>query len=425
MKELNAPTRQERFDTLKKVSELRKIGEINPQVSSTGEVNNHIHTWYSFSPYSPSMAAYVSWNSGLDVCGIVDHESVGGADEMCTACKAFGLGSTVGFEVRVNFYGTVFEHKKINNPDMDGVAYVLAHGLAAPYFIQTADFLEPLRKVRFIRSEKITDNLEGIFQKLGMLPVSFEKDVLPLSQYEEGGEITERHILYACAKRFIEELGKGEKLVFMLEDTLSLSLSNKIRGYLLDTDNIHYEYDLLGALKSDFLERVYVLPKEEETLPAKEFVDFAKSVHAIPTYSYLGDVQDSITGDKKLEKFEDNFLDELMDYLVDIGYIACAYMPPRNTIAQLTRVSELCKKYNLMEISGVDINSSRQEFISNLPNEFSFLNNSAWALVGHEQELCKNPNGGIFDGIGIDECISARVANYAKRGKQHVWEQSV
>jgi len=66
--------------------------------------------------------------------------------------------------------------------------------------------------------------------------------------------------------------------------------------------------------------------------------------------------------DKKAEKFEDDFLDDLFPVLKELGYLAVTYMPPRNTKQQLLRLRKLCEKYGFMEISGVDINSSRQDF---------------------------------------------------------------
>ena len=74
-------------------------------------------------------------------------------------------------------------------------------------------------------------------------------------------------------------------------------------------------------------------------------------------------------------------------------------MPPRNSITQLERVKKLCAKYDLMEISGVDINSSRQSFRCpevTLP-AFSHLNDRTWALIAHEHLSSRSRGLGIFD----------------------------
>ena len=77
---LNAETREERLDALSEIKRLTDMGELRTP-EKTGYVNNHIHTIYSFSPYSPAMAVWRAWQSGLSTAGIMDHDSVSGALE--------------------------------------------------------------------------------------------------------------------------------------------------------------------------------------------------------------------------------------------------------------------------------------------------------------------------------------------------------
>jgi hypothetical protein len=155
-------------------------------------------------------------------------------------------------------------------------------------------------------------------------------------------------------------------------------------------------------------------------VPAKTVVDFARSIGAIPAYAYLGDVGESPTGDKKAEKFEDDYLDDLFDELARIGYKAVAYMPPRNTVEQLRRVQGLCVERGFMEISGVDINSSRQSF--NCPevlkSEFRHLVGTTWALIAHERLSSLDPSLDLFaPGNPLAALpLSDRIAAYAKAG---------
>jgi len=93
-----------------------------------------------------------------------------------------------------------------------------------------------------------------------------------------------------------------------------------------------------------------------------------------------------VTGDKKSQAFEDGYLDELFDYLINAGFKAVTYMPSRNTEAQLTRVIALCERRGLFQISGEDINSPFQPFICEALAKpmFKHLQASALALIGHE-----------------------------------------
>jgi len=218
----------------------------------------------------------------------------------------------------------------------------------------------------------------------------------------------------------VDKAGRGSALVDFLENTLELTLAGKIRDFLLDTDNPHYLYDLLGVLKGNFLPRFFIQPDENECISVSEVVKFANEIGGIPCYAYLGDVAESPTGDKKAEKFEDDFLDELVPELKKIGFKGLTYMPPRNTLEQLRRVQKLCAQYGLMEISGVDINSSRQSF--NCPEilrpEFAHLIDSTWALIAHEKLASLKAEWGLFHPenplAGLD--LNKRIARYARWG---------
>ena len=80
---LNAP---ERLKNLKMLVEEVKRGAL-PTPNTGKDVNNHIHTQFSFSPYSPTAAAWFAWQAGLCTAGIIDHDSVAGAKEFLEACR--------------------------------------------------------------------------------------------------------------------------------------------------------------------------------------------------------------------------------------------------------------------------------------------------------------------------------------------------
>ena len=65
IEQLNAATKAERLAALAAIRKLVDSGEI-PQPARGKDVNNHIHTFYSFSPYSPAKAVYRSWDAGLN-----------------------------------------------------------------------------------------------------------------------------------------------------------------------------------------------------------------------------------------------------------------------------------------------------------------------------------------------------------------------
>ena len=144
---------------------------------------------------------------------------------------------------------------------------------------------------------------------------------------------------------------------------------------------------MLGVLKSDLISRIYI-NATDECPDIREIIALAKDINAISAYAYLGDVSDSVTGDKKAQKFEDSYLPELFEVIHDLGFNAVTYMPSRNTEQQLVRLKEYSAKYGFMEISGEDINSPRQSFVCEaLKNPiFENLIDSTWELIKHENE---------------------------------------
>ena len=411
IKKLNGGTMESRLAALKEIVAT----ETDKPVRRDNDANNHIHTIYSFSPYSPTKAAYMAYKAGLTSAGIMDHDSLSGVEEFKKACEIVGLGSTCGVEVRCK-YNKGFG--KMNHPDQAECIYMAAHGIPAQNVKAFNEYLAPYRKKRNERDAEMCKLITGKFGKFGV-ELDFDKDVAPLSETKDGGSVTERHLLYALAVKLDEKFGRTPELISFLENDLGLKVSDKIKGFLLDGENEHFLYDLLGVLKADTA--FFYIDADEEMPDAEEFVKKAKEFGAIPAYAYLGDVGDSVTGDKKAQKFEDDFLPELIAEIKKSGFLACAYMPTRNTPAQLQRLGKMLKENCLFEISGEDVNSPRQKFACAalaLP-EYAHLIDSTWALIGHEAISSeKGVEYGMFSEKSVKETpdLYERIKKFAAIG---------
>ncbi|GHV88780.1 hypothetical protein AGMMS50267_11400 [Spirochaetia bacterium] len=396
---------------------------------SGGEVNNHIHTVYSFSPYTPSMAALKAQEAGLLAAGSVDHDSAGAAEEMIAACAILGIGGCTGFEVRASFKAGAngkpgpFAERKLNNPDSIGLAYMTVQGLPSSALPKVREFLAPIRRERLARTQKMACSANVLLHEAGLSEIDFQHDIIdcPASMYNHDGEVTERHLLAAAAEKLIAAYGKGPALNEKLALHFGVTPPANVARSLSDPENPHYLYDLLGVLKSGFLSRIFIQPGDRECVDAQTVTAFADSIGAIPAYAYLGDITESPTGDKKAEKFEDDYIEELFDELSRLGYRAVTYMPPRNTLEQLRRVQRLCAERGFMEISGVDINSSRQSF--NCPeilqDDFRHLLGTTWALIAHERLASVDSRFALFspDNPLAMLPLQKRLAAYTLAGK--------
>ncbi len=375
LRQLNAPTREERLENLRRVLADTQFPPMVPAY-----VNNHIHTTYSFSPYSPTAAVYAARAEGLSTAGIVDHDSIAGAPEFLEAGKLVGIPTTVGMECRVSMAGTVLASRRTNNPDQIGVSYMTLQGVPHDQIQALNDWFAPYRAARGVRNEKMVANINRL---LGT-SLDYARDVLPLSEAAHGGGVTERHLMYALAKALVAEVGRGPAMVAKLA-SMGLTLSEKQRAQMEDLAYPFYEYDLLGILKAAFLPQVYV-DATDECPGLGRMVALAKDIGAVLCYAYLGDVGDSVTGDKKAQKFEDDYLEEVFTCLKEAGVPAVTYMPTRNTPAQLARLRKLCEENGIFQVSGEDINSPRQSFIIRAMEDPQFQNliDATWKLMDYE-----------------------------------------
>ncbi len=377
LNKLNAPTKAERLANL---AEVLKTTQFPPMVSQY--INNHIHTTYSFSPYSPTAAVYAARMEGLCTAGIIDHDSISGAEEFLEAAKLVDMPVTIGMECRVSMDGTRLEGRRTNNPDQVGVSYMTIQSVPHDKIAVLTEFFKPYQAARHARNRQMIAKINDL---LG-LDLDYDRDVLPLSEAQDNGGVTERHLMYALAIRLVKEVGKGEAMVKKLE-AMGLSLSAKQATQMLDTQYPFYEYDLLGILKSAFVPQIFIDATAEcPKLP--DMVKLCADVDAYLCYAYLGDVGDSVTGDKKAQKFEDDYLDDVFECLKEEGVKAVTYMPTRNTPAQLERLRGLCDSYGMFQISGEDINSPRQSFVIKAMENPMFQNliDATWKLIEHEKQ---------------------------------------
>ncbi len=376
LNKLNAPTKAERLSNLAAILPRTQFPPMVPQY-----INNHIHTTYSFSPYSPTAAVYAARMEGLCTAGIIDHDSISGAQEFLEAAKLVDMPVTIGMECRVSMDGTRLEGRRTNNPDQVGVSYMTIQSVPHDKIDTLTAFFGPYQQARHNRNRKMIDKINALLPEADL---DYDRDVLPLSMANENGGVTERHLMYALAIKLTQKVGRGEAMVAKLSE-MGLTLSEKQKTQMLDREYPFYEYDLLGILKSAFVPQIFI-DATDECPKLKDMVKLCADVDAYLCYAYLGDVGDSVTGDKKAQKFEDDYLEDVFACLKEEGVKAVTYMPTRNTPAQLARLRGLCEQYGMFQISGEDINSPRQSFIIKAMENPMFQNliDATWKLIEHE-----------------------------------------
>ena len=373
---LNAPTKQERLANLQEVLKTTTFPPMVPQY-----INNHIHTTYSFSPYSPTAAVYAARMEGLCTAGIIDPDSISGAEEFLEAAKIVDMPVTIGMEARVSMDGTRLEGRRTNNPDQVGVSYMTIQSVPHDKISTLTEFFKPYQAARHARNHKMLEKINALVG----VALDYDRDVLPLSMATENGGVTERHLMYALALCLEKQVGRGQPMIDKLTE-MGMNLSDKQKTLLLDTEYPFYAYDVLGMLKGTFVPKIFI-DATDECPKLSDMVKLCREVDAYLCYAYLGDVGDSVTGDKKAQKFEDDYLDDVFECLKEEGVKAVTYMPTRNTPAQLERLRRLCEDYGMFQISGEDINTPRQSFVIKAMENPMFQNliDATWKLIEHEK----------------------------------------
>ena len=421
---LNDREPEKRLDNLRSILEEEKAEQL-PRKQMDYYINNHIHTTFSFSYYTPAMSIWMAFRSGLQTAGIMDHDTISGAREFIKAGEIAGVPTTKGVECRADFSKTLLRGRRINNPDQRSVAYIIIYGVSDNQIDRINSFFAPYREERNKRNLLMVQRLNEILEPVS-LSLDFDLDVLPLSYALQGGTITERHILFALAQKILAKFSKGREVIEFLQHKLKMEISKKNLAYLEDKKNDFYAYDILNVLKSSLIELFYV-DATTECPDVKDVLALSDETGSISAYSYLGDITESVTGDKKAQKFEDDYLELLFDVIKELGFKAVTYVPTRNSMAQIKRIQGLCKKYGFFQISGEDINSPRQSFICEIlkKKELHNLVDAAWALIGHEKRVEEDLNEGLFSKKMIKKYpdLNERIQVFKKAGKNRVRER--
>lgn len=94
--------------------------------------------------------------------------------------------------------------RKLNNPDQAGICYMAIHSIPATGFKRLDEVFAPLREKRNVRNRKMVANINELMKPYG-IEVDFDQDVVPISQYQNGGSITERHVLCALSQKILDK----------------------------------------------------------------------------------------------------------------------------------------------------------------------------------------------------------------------------
>ncbi len=355
--------------------------------SPVGEVNLNLHSFYSFSPYSPSLVAYSAATRGIKVAGLCDYGSTGGIKEFGKACEKFGITCLCGVELRaragekiigVSLYGS---NKKLE---------------------ELKSFLSVFRSGRIKKARAVTTAFNRRLKRAG-LAVDFDKDVMSVSAQKGVGTIMSKHIYLAASNKLIKKFGMGKPLADFIRDKMCLDISEREYELLCDVKNPFYKYDLVQILRDN--SRDYAVDNE---LPCIEKIaELAKSGGFVFAAEY-GKAEPC----KEFEKFAL----EAKEY----GCNAVSFVLKDGDEALLASYAEILIKNQMLALPLEKVEYPRNKFESSMP-EFlrkCFLK-CAYAAAGNAKSVGESFEDGLFSDKTVEKFtdFEERVNVFAEIGK--------
>lgn len=343
-----------RQKALEQIAQGLRDGSINVE-PSTGFVNLHAHTFFSYNCYgcSPCKFAWLARKSGLTAGGIVDFDVLDGVDEFLWAAQRLNLRACASIETRV--FVPEFADVEINSPGEPGIAYHMGTGIPTGKLTGGAKaFLDNLKQTAQARNRRMS---ERVSEYLSPVVLDFDKDVLPLTP---AGNPTERHICLAFARKADDHLKDNAALLKYWQFKLGTELSQK---------DLPESPKLLNAIRAKTMKQGgvgYVKPDAGDFPTMKQMNEFVLEAGGIPTVAWLNGLTE---GEKRMP--------ELLDAAMTSGVAAFNIIPDRNftpgildnRLVELEKVIRLCQDRQLPIVVGTEMNSFGQKFVDSFDTE--------------------------------------------------------
>ena len=383
-----------------RLSALKKLKKTLPEGKKKSDaVNIQTHTTYSFSAYTPTMAAYMAYKFDLQVAGILDNYTMAGAEEFIAACKILGLTYSVGVEMRADFQ------------EGDTPYYNVALlGIAQRHFKKVEDQLAPFRTSR---RENVETTLKAVNEKVAPYGISidYRKDVKPLVKEV----LLSKYVYFALSEKIIEKFGMGERACLFLAEDLKMDLTETEKGLLCDVTNPYYVYDLTNIISDN-----YTIFHTFKKYPSPEaVVKMGHSVGAIVSFEYfIKRGKDKRTEDQKIAYHE-----TLIKKLKALGFDAISFDPDKFSKKVLEHFKKLLKENEILPLNLTRVEFPRRRFDCTCKDKEMkvAMTDSVYAIVG--SEICENNKASQGFISGDDVLIKdfkERVKLFAQIGRKGI-----
>jgi hypothetical protein len=364
-----------RHKALGELMDLAAAGKVTLQ-SSTGWVNMHFHTFYSYnaSGYSPSKIAWLARKTGLAAAGIVDFDVLHGLEEFHEACRKVGLRGSAGIETRV--FVPEMSDKVMTSPGEPGITYHM--GVGFPTATLHGDQEKFLANLGATSKARNVGLIQRVNKYLAPVALDYDRDVVSLTP---SGNATERHICLAYALKAKAHFQKEHDLVKFWTEKLGVDQKK------LDLPD---GPALQAAIRSKTMKMGgvgYVKPDGGDFPTMAKMNEFVLAAGGIPCLAWLDGTSE---GEQQIEK--------MLDVATATGVEVVNIIPDRNytpgkgpddtKYKNLCRFVEIARKRELPILMGTEMNSPGLKFVDDFASvELAPFMNEAMAgahvVYGH------------------------------------------
>lgn len=388
------------------LKELKKREKSDPSLvpgKAMHEVNLNVHTHYSFAPYSPSLAAYMAYKSGIKLACSCDYGNDSGHAEFSQACEILNLNCVRGFELT------------LKSPSLGECVcsfYSVSEECAQKY----SKLLEEFRGVCYERAKKVCEKINKKLFKFN-LSINFETDVASLVKDKKGATLTLKHLYQATSEKIIEKYGKGRKLAEFLRTTLCLDIEESSYNLLCDANNPFYIFDLISSLRNNFngVEAGLTPPSTEQ------YVKIANENGAIAVYEYDAPnnwLKNQTESDKTLAEF-----DKIVDKAKEEGFKAISISKHNLSDEMVEKFICHLEQKQMLVVFTEKTEYPRNHFECAAPkNSVNYIQDCAYAILGNEISIAVGASEGMFGEKNLLKCpdFEQRLQIFAQIGKKQL-----
>ncbi len=375
---LKNDSKKVRLKSIKKIA--KKDIKNDAKIEGANAFQLNVQTNNSCSIFSPALAVYMAYNSGLKMCGIADRHTLNGVDEFIKATKSLGLKYSIGCET---FLTIGSKTQRVN-----------VYGISTQRLKKFKGIFEQNRKIAF---ENTITHLKLAQKEFSEVEIDINYEKRAEEFMSKGGSISIKNLYFEIGKKLIEKFGKGEKLIDYLVSK-EIELDEFKRNLLLDEENAYYEYDLL---------RVLVKHTKQKTVQKyQDLESFSSEVRENGGFlAYVVNKEDLQDVDKMIKFVKKN----------NFEAICINTYNGNNYVDLLAR----CEKNNILLLPADYIDTPRKKFTPADCDIYDQLVENVYAVVGNQQLINDNYNGGLFSTTLCEKipALSERIKLCAVTGK--------